>query len=204
MKDKKHPAYLRFPKSDFSELKYDDKSYLLLDLIKSKNVRVLMTNGFSDYKMQAPIKNTHRSFVELCFCIPGYWEVKDLKEKEFNWLFLWLKKIQEHIKKENSWIGDGHTIRCAKEGESFSKSMKQNHLFICDSIMLEEEFSPVDIEDGKRVYFLFLVPIFPDEMDYKQGKGTYFLKKKFLKHGITEKLDEFRQTALKNRWRLLR
>ena len=198
-----HPAYLKFSENDLSELKHDEKSYLLLDLIKSKNVRVLMTNGFSDFQMHPPIKKKHRSFVELCFCLPSYWEVKELKEKEFNWLFLWLKKVQEYIIKEKSWIGDGHTIRCAKEGESFSKSMKQNHLFICDPIMLEEEFRPLEL-DSKQVYFLFLVPIFPDEMDYKQGKGTHFLKKKFLKHGITEKLDEFRQSALKNRWKLFR
>jgi hypothetical protein len=37
-------------------------------------------------------------------------------------------------------------------------------------------------------------------MDYKQGKGTVKLKKKFLIKGITEKLDEYRQTSLKTRW----
>jgi len=203
MNNKSHPAYLRFSEEDLNVLEHDDNSYLLLDLIKSKNVRVLMTNGFSNFQMQTPIKKKHRSFVELCFCLPSYWDVKELKEKEFNWLFLWLKKVQEYIIKEKSWVGDGHTIRCAKEGESFSNSMKQNHLFICDPIMLEEEFRPFELE-SKQVYFLFLVPIFPDEMDYKQGKGTFLLKKRFLKHGITEKLDEFRQSALKNRWRLFK
>ena len=88
MNKKNHPAYFKFSENDLSELKHDEKSYLLLDLIKSKNVRVLMTNGFSDFQMQTPIKKTHRSFVELCFCLPGYWDVKELKEKEFNWLFL--------------------------------------------------------------------------------------------------------------------
>jgi hypothetical protein len=64
---------------------------------------------------------------------------------------------------------------------------------------LEDELTPVQLED-KTIHFWALIPLFGDEMDYKQGKGTVKLKKKFLIKGVTEKLDEFRQSSLKNRW----
>jgi hypothetical protein len=37
-------------------------------------------------------------------------------------------------------------------------------------------------------------------MDYKQGKGTLKLLKKFDQANVTEKLDEFRKTVLRTRW----
>jgi hypothetical protein len=52
------------------------------------------------------------------------------------------------------------------------------------------------------VQFLAIIPIFPDEMDYKQGKGTLKLMRKFLSNGITEILDDFRGTVLRSKWRL--
>jgi hypothetical protein len=77
--------------------------------------------------------------------------------------------------------------------------MRQDHLLISNPIFLEDELTPVELE-GKTIYFWALIPLFGDEMDYKQGKGTVKLKKKFLIKGVNEKLDEFRQSCLRNRW----
>jgi hypothetical protein len=63
--------------------------------------------------------------------------------------------------------------------------------------------APIEV-DGKTVNFLFIVPIFGDEMDYKQGKGTQKLITKFINKGITEQLEDFRGNILKRRWTLRR
>jgi hypothetical protein len=36
------------------------------------------------------------------------------------------------------------------------------------------------------------------------GKGTYKLQKKFSDKGITELVDEYRMTSLKNKWRFFK
>jgi hypothetical protein len=46
--------------------------------------------------------------------------------------------------------------------------------------------------------------LFEDEFDFKMGKGTFKLKKKLRDKGINELLDDFRMTALKNKWRIFR
>jgi hypothetical protein len=51
---------------------------------------------------------------------------------------------------------------------------------------------------------LAIIPIFPDEMDYKQGKGTFKFLQKLSNQGVTEKLDDYRSTVLKSKWRLRR
>jgi len=203
MKDQKHPVFTRFAEAQISSLTYKNNSYYLIDLKKEKNVNVLMTNGLSSFEMKTPPKKKDKCFVELCFCIPSYWDLETLEEQPYNWTLLWLAKISAYIKEQDKWIGDGHTFFCGKERESFSNTMKQDHLFVSEPFMLEKEFSDLNV-NNRSISFLFLIPIFCDEMDYKQGKGTLLLKKKLYKNGVTEKLDDFRQSTLRNRWRFFK
>ncbi len=80
-----------------------------------------------------------------------------------------------------------------------SEKMLQNHFMLAQPIELRTELSPILIQ-GKTINFLAVIPIFEDEMDYKQGKGTLKLLKKFDQANVTEKLDEFRKTVLRTRW----
>jgi hypothetical protein len=99
----------------------------------------------------------------------------------------------------DTWLGHGHTIPTGKELAMISPNMKQNHFILSDPLELEDELKPIAAGD-KTIYFLALIPIFADEMDYKQGKGTAKLFAKFAQQNITEKLDDFRSTVLKTRW----
>lgn len=87
--------------------------------------------------------------------------------------------------------------------ESLSETMKQNHFFLSDPILLEMELEPIKVE-GKEVHFLGIIPIFSDEMDYKQGRGTFKFMQKLRGKGVTEELDDFRATVLKRNWKLRR
>ncbi|MGJ8660627.1 MAG: suppressor of fused domain protein, partial [Bacteroidota bacterium] len=99
--------------------------------------------------------------------------------------------------------GPGHSILCYPDYRPLSEIMKQNHLMLVDPILLAKEMEP--IKEGERtIYFLAVMPIFGEEMDYKQGKGTYKLLTKFLNKNYHEKLDDYRESALKSRikfWR---
>jgi hypothetical protein len=77
--------------------------------------------------------------------------------------------------------------------------MLQNHFILAHPIDLKKELSPI-LSEEKIIRFLAVVPIFEDEMDFKQGKGTAKLFKKFEQAKVTEKLDEFRNTVLRTRW----
>lgn len=84
-----------------------------------------------------------------------------------------------------------------------SDTMKQNHFILINPLLLQEEMSPLEFED-KDVHFLAIVPIFADEMDYKQGKGTLKFLRRLINKGVSEKLDDYRYTTLKSKWRLRR
>lgn len=176
---------------------------LALDLESKTPVTVLVTNGLRNYEMPVHEKYEGREFNELYFCLPSYWEWEDLENPQMNWVFNWIQRLVRYVRDKETWFGPGHTMPCGADMQSLSATMKQNHLLISDPILLESEMAPIDVE-GKRVHFLAIIPIFGDEMDYKQARGTFKLMQKFSNKGVTENLDDFRSSALKRRWSLNR
>jgi hypothetical protein len=144
-------------------------------------------------------KEKGKEFNELCFCLPGYWDWEDRSNPNTSWVFHWIQRLAKYVQENETWFGHGHTMPCGKEMQSLSSTMKQNHFILVNPMLLEKEMAPVK-SNGKEINFLFIVPIFGDEMDYKQGKGTQKLLAKFINKGITEELDDFRGNALKRRW----
>lgn len=195
----------RFGEHRVSEFLVNDGEIplLILDLELKSPVTILMTNGLSNYKMPVPDKLLGHEFNELFFCLPSYWEWDDLDNSRMNWVFSWIQRLAKYVVEKETWFGHGHTLPCGKEMKSLSDTMHQNHFFLSEPMLLEQELAPLEIGE-KTIYFLSIIPIFPDEMDYKQGKGTFKFIQKLRTHGISEKLDDFRGTVLRSKWRMLR
>lgn len=171
-------------------------------LIKSSELSgsLLITTNLSDYKMMVHEKHQGDEFAELYFYLPSYWDIHAVDNPTMNWVFPWLNRVQLYVKNNNTWLGHGHTMPCGKEMQSLSPTMAQNHFIVSKPIDCEKFLSPMKVGD-KTIHFLALIPLFPDEMDYKQGKGTVKLFDKFRTHGVTEKLDDYRKSTLKTKWK---
>lgn len=181
--------------------KVDDSLELLLIEIPLKSpVKVLVTSGLSNYDMPVHERYKGRENVELFFCLPRYWDITEKDNPNRQWPVEWLEKLVKHVKEKNGWYGPGHTIQCDKEFKALSETMKQDHFIMVDPILLNEELRPIQVGES-QIHFLGIIPIYGDEMDYKQGKGTFKLLKKFLAKNINEKLDDFRETVLKSRFK---
>ena len=174
-----------------------------LDLELNSPVTVLMTNGLSNYKMPVHEKMNGREFNELYFCLPSYWKWEEADNEKMNWIFPWIQRLSKYVIEKNAWFGHGHTMPCGTDENRLSTTMRQNYFFLSDPVLLKAELSPLQIGE-KTIHFLSIIPIFPDEMDYKQGKGTFKFEQKLRTHGITEKLDDFRGTVLRSKWRFLK
>jgi hypothetical protein len=174
---------------------------LALDLESRSPVTVICTNGLSEYKMPVPETMEERTYNELCFCLPSYWEWENLENPSMNWIFPWIQKLTKHVIEKETWFGHGHTIPNGKELPPFSPTMKQNHLFLSDPIALEKELQPVK-HSGKMVHFLTIIPIFSDEMDFKQAKGTFKFLQRLSNKGVDEILDDYRTTVMRGKWRI--
>jgi hypothetical protein len=187
----------KYPES-FNTLEIEGQNFILFRPESAPTARVLMTVGLSDFRMQVHEKHTGEEFNELYFLLPSYWDLSNDNPK-FNWVFSWLNRLKKYVVEKNTWFGHGHTMPCGAEMKPLSETMLQNHFFLLRPNLVSADLKPIEI-DGKQVHFLSVVPIFGDEMDYKQGKGTKKLEEKMKNAGVSEQLDDFRKTVLKTRW----
>lgn len=174
----------------------------LIDIDARTKFQVLMTSGLSDYEMPVPEKEIGKEFRELYFCLPNYWEIDETDNPRMNWVLYWIQRLSKYVVEKETWFGNGHTMPCGKEKQPLSDSMKQDHFILLDPIILENKLAPLKV-DGKTIHFLSIVPIFEAELNYKLAKGTKKFRNKFIRAGNNEKLDDFRVSVIRNRWRIL-
>lgn len=189
----------RFSIDEISTIHNKFGSFILIFPMNKNGNKILLTNGLSEFQMNVHEKHAGEEFNELYFYLPSYWDLNDLENPSMNWVFIWLEKLKIHVISKNSWFGNGHTIATGKTLVPLSDKMLQNHFILAHPMELAKELAPIKLVN-KTVHFLAVIPIFEDEMDYKQGKGTAKLFKKFSQANVTDKLDEFRKTVLRNRW----
>ncbi|MCE3295448.1 MAG: hypothetical protein K0R65_1162 [Crocinitomicaceae bacterium] len=174
--------------------------FLVISIQARSPIKILMTQGLSDYRMPVMEKFTGKEHNELYFCLPSYWDLDDHTNPEMNWVFDSLFRLQKHVLDKQSWFGAGHTIPFANPLTTISANMKQMYFFLDDPNFVKEQLKPLELA-GKTVHFLGVIPIFEDELDYKIGKGTYKFRKKLAHQDVTELLDNYRSTVLKSKWR---
>lgn len=174
---------------------------------KGEQVTLIMTNGLSEKTMVVPEKVKDRKHIELFFALPSYWDWDELDNPNRNWIFTWIQKLSKHFMENDTWYGYGHTFsnrlktNDKSEYQPLSSTMKQEHLILLDPIELDYELQKMTI-DGKEVYFLAIVPIYSDELDYKQAQSARKLVKKMMNSRVSEILDDFRGSVLRAKWRL--
>lgn len=176
---------------------------LVLVYVPAKNCTLLLTNGLSTYKMPVHEKEVGNEHNELYFCLPSYWDINAKDSLTMNWVFDWINRLATFVVEKNTWFGHGHTMPCGKDKKELSPTMKQNHFFLSRPIYLKDELIPIELPDYK-VQFLAIIPVFEKEVEYKLHRGTLKFMDKLNTQGVSEKLDDYRGSVLKSKWRLLR
>lgn len=162
--------------------------------------KVLTTVKLHEYTMPVSEKWEGREHTELAFFLPSYWDA-DSACPNLKWTSNWLARLANHCIEKNTWFGPGHTIAAGNPPEDLSPTMKMRNFIFTNPIELEHTLAP-KAHEGKLIYFLTVIPIFGDELDYKTGKGTLKFLRKFVLKGASEKLDDYRLTFLKSRWKM--
>jgi hypothetical protein len=176
---------------------------LVLVQIPAKHCTLLLTNGLSAYKMPVHEKEVGNEHNELYFCLPSYWDINATELATMNWVFEWINRLAHFVVEKNTWFGHGHTMPCGKDKKELSPTMKQNHFFLSRPIYLEDELTPLQLPDY-TVRFLAIIPVFEKEVEYKLHRGTLKFMDKLNTQGVSEKLDDYRGSVMKSKWRLLR
>lgn len=182
-------------------VKDDEIELLEIKLNLRTPVTLIMTHGLSNYNMPVPEKLADRAHNEIYFCLPSYWEYPS-KEPQFQWPFEWIQKLAKHVVEKDTWYAHAHTFSNGNPSKPLSSTMKQEYLLLSDPVLLEDSLQPVKLKSGITVNFLAVIPIYDNELSYKNAKGMFKFMKKFRGKNGDEKLDDFRESCLKSRFRL--
>lgn len=183
---------------------HPEQELLFIAIEAAVPVTVVSTASLSNYRMPVSEKWKGREYNEIAFVVPSYWDFNDLDNLNFNWIFSWLFRLESFVREKQTWFGPGHTIPAGNPPLAISHTMKHDHFIFLDPIFLESYMEPFVVgEDDEKhlVHFLSIVPIYPDEVDYKMGKSTFHLIKKMRARNFDERLDDYRPSFLKSRLR---
>ena len=191
--------FLKSSNVNYKKIKFKEDSFFYFEHEDIPDVRVLMTSGLSQLKMDVHEKHVGEEFAELYFLLPVYWQEEDLYKEENEWVFTCLSKIKNHIETNNAWVGHGHTFSFKNAEVFFLNSSIPTHFMITRPIELKELLKPIQSEK-QVIHFLALFPIYKNELSYKEARGTFKLEEKLRQSQITEKMDGYRETVIKSRF----
>ena len=158
---------------------------------------VLCTLDLGDYQMPVPSIYESDARIELYFLLPEYWETS-IENEVFNWAVNRLIAIKNYLKTDH-WAISGNTFSLGEIPSGRFKEVGFSSLLLLDPMAVEELKLPVQLGEKFR-YFKVLTPVFKMEKDVKEARGMDKFLIRMVDKGVTEKLDEFRESVIKPRF----
>jgi hypothetical protein len=180
----------RFGSQHIQMISFEAKDFYLIDLPQQHGAKLLMTAGLHAHQMPVHEKHQDEAFIELYVFLPSYFELSQNTKEPTAWPLVWLSKLYDYVLEKDTWLGHGHT---------FPSQLPIPYLMLVRPLALEALLTPIQLPD-KTIHFLGLLPLFSDEFDYKQSKGTLKLLQKLVMKGVSEKLDDYRSSVLQSKW----
>lgn len=157
---------------------------------------ILMTYGMSRSPMKVPDNAKGFEFGELVAILPDDWDLspEGLKKAENYWPVFWLKNLARIPQQYDSWLCYGHSIPNGDPSSAIADTSFEG-VVIMDSVTLPEDFLEVKVDDY-TLYLYTVIPVYPEEMEYKISHGVEALREKLADAGIGDWIIPFRPSAV--------
>lgn len=159
-----------------------DLVHVDLHLVRATDERpyhVVVTSGMSDRPMTVPPGldepgNDFR-FAELAIGLPPNWKLgeKDLSDERWYWPLRLLKSIARLPHEYGTWLGVGHSIPNGDPADPYDASTRMDGVILMPPFFPgtpgqeADGFATLEREGQPPVHFYGLLPVYPEEMDFK-------------------------------------
>ena len=143
-------------------------------------------------------------YMELMVTLPADWPIsQDAFEDERNyWPVRLLKGMARLPHEYDTWLGFGHTIPNGHPSEPYAPGVGFDGAIVLTPVTTPEDFATLELDDGKTISFMSLVPLYPEEMDLKLRKGAEALLDRFDAKKIQDVIEPGRTNVAKKRFGL--
>ena len=162
--------------------------------------QTLITSGMSERPMNAPEKQSHLRYAELCLALPPEWPLSGrlLDDDKNYWPVRILRQIARYPHIANTWVSLGHTLNLTEGNppSPFHESTAMNSLALFPPVLFPESFQELKLPSGCAIHFLAVFPIHQDERDYAIQNGSRKLFERMRACGFSELLDPKRPSVM--------
>jgi hypothetical protein len=165
-----------------------------------RNYYTLVTSGMSSQPMtKMPPGAEDLRFAELVICLPPTWKVSqsDFQNEENYWPLRWLKVLARLPHEYDTWLWVSHTVPNGDPPKPFARNTQLCGMMLMQPTMLfSDTFIELKMSAEKTVYFLSVIPLYREEMDFKLKHGADLLLKGLSAYDVNEILDVKRRNVM--------
>lgn len=162
-----------------------------------RDYHILITSGMSQRPMTVPKEAKAFQYAELVICLPSAWKVslEAFKDEANYWPVRLLKTLARFPHEYDTWLGQFHTVRNGALCDPYTKELRFCSAFIVPLALFDHDFMHLKLT--KRViHFHGVIPIYPEEMEFKLKHGGKALLDRLDEAGIVELLDVDRPSVV--------
>ena len=170
---------------------------------------VLWTSGMSDLPMTLPDGDYDKKLyerAELLMYLPADWKFNEpgslgnTMEDYYYWPLYWIKYLARFPHEYRTWLGTGHTLPNGEEYAPLGEGTKMGGFFFLPAISLGKKYPGVETlncKDGIRINFLWAIPMYQEEIEYKLEAGYEEMLDLMGKKDFPRVIDPMRKSMLK-------
>jgi hypothetical protein len=173
------------------ETEYVELGIQVVPASPERPFQTLITSGMSDRPMSAPEGAEEACFAELVIALPADWplDAESLETNEHGWPLEWLLELARFPHRYGTWIFQGHTIPNGEDPEPYGPNTHFCCMLIASPVLCEEGGEELPFEDGSKIHFLSLIPIYREEMEFAMANSADGLMEKLGEQDVSELLD---------------
>lgn len=147
----------------------------------------LVTLGMGAHRMAVPadLKEHKLERAELTIALGADWKINDDDEKWY-WPIRLLKVLARLPMESDTWLGWGHSI---ENGGPFADNTALCASLLVTPFGVEEEGFVCPLPNSDEVNFYQVIPLYQNELEYKQAHGTDALLLRLLSAGFVVRPD---------------
>ena len=148
----------------------------------------LVTMGAGAYKMDIPEqwKKYDLDYAEYVIYLPADWDLNSGEETDY-WPIRTLKDVARLPIWCDTWLGYGHTAQADEEGSVYASNTGFNSV-VLDFAENKKGDIRLIMSSGKVVNFYEVIPLYPEELQFKMDSGADALFERFREKGISYKV----------------
>ena len=170
----------------------------IVDQTEEEPYYKLVTMGAGAYKMQIPEQwqKYQLDYAEYVICLPKDWNLNSDDNTDY-WPVKLLKDVARLPIWCDTWLSYGHTTQSDEDGSAYASNTGFNSVVLNFAANKKGDIRLI-MPSGKTINFYEIVPLYPEELQYKIENGADALFKLFEEKGIPYKvLDLNRKNALR-------